>query len=74
MQNNWHDISELPEHDGWIWISTGTKQLGSKIKSIFYKKDCEHMHGFQQLRDIKLGVNYARYWMWQIPIIQQKDN
>lgn len=64
----WHSIINLPEHDGWIWITTGLRKEGSAIKSYYYKKEGEHKHGYKQLRDVEIGVNKALYWMWQIPI------
>lgn len=67
MDHKWRDITELPDHDGWIWIITGLRSEGSAIRSYYYKKEGEHKHGYEQLRDVKIGVNTARYWMWQIP-------
>lgn len=72
--NTWHDVSELPDHDGWIWVISGTRQFGSKIKSVYFKRDEQFGHGYTKLKDIELGVNTARYWMWQIPAPQFKEN
>lgn len=72
MDYTWHDVADLPDHDGWIWVISGQRNYGSKIKSIYYKQEDQVKHGHTKLREIKLGVNTARYWMWQIPIDNNK--
>ena len=75
MNNYWHDISkEIPDHEGWIWLITGQKKLGSKIISHYFKPEEEHMHGKKKLKEIIIGINYARYWMWQIPLEKETES
>ncbi|WQJ53432.1 MAG: hypothetical protein [Wendovervirus sonii] len=70
----WHSITELPDHDGWIWITSGIRNEGFKVRSYYYKKEGEHKHGFEQLRNAKIDINNARYWMWAIPIKEETKN
>ena len=42
--------------------------------SHYFKPEEEHMHGKKKLKEIIIGVNYARYWMWQIPLEKETES
>ena len=72
MEYNWHQITELPDHDGWIWLCTGNKGLGSKIRVFYYNQENQLKHGHTRLKDMLVGsLNTAIYWMYAIPIPEE---
>lgn len=72
MKYNWHQITELPDHDGWIWLCTGNKGLGSKIRVFYYSYENQIKHGHTRLKDMLVGsLNTAKYWMYAIPIPEE---
>ena len=69
MEFKWRPITEWPEHDGWIWLTTGNKGGGSKIRVFYFKRENQIKHGHTRIKDIKVGIlNNAKFWMYAIPI------